>query len=101
MLHSYANDVHERALGAALEAALPDLFVTLSSDVCREFREFERTSTVVANAFIGPVVQRYIDRLGDDLSERNIPLSNLLLAPNQQFTTQPASILPHFLPSFK
>ena len=73
LLHAYANDAHERTLGVALEAALPDVFVTLSSDVCREFREFERTSTVVVNAFIGPVVQSYIDRLGDALSERNIP----------------------------
>jgi len=69
-LHAYANDTHERAMGAALEAALPRLFVTLSSDVCREFREFERTSTVVVNAFIGPPVQRYVDHLSKDLRAR-------------------------------
>ncbi len=72
LLHAYANDGHERALGAALQSALPELFVTLSSDVCREFREFERTSTVVVNAFIGPVVQRYVDALGDNLRAREI-----------------------------
>ena len=73
LLHSYANDAHERALGAALSDAMPDLFITLSSDVCREFREFERTSTVAVNAFIGPVVDRYIDSLGGDLAAREIP----------------------------
>ncbi len=72
LLHAYANDGHERVLGAALQSALPELFVTLSSDVCREFREFERTSTVVVNAFIGPVVQRYVDALGDNLRAREI-----------------------------
>jgi N-methylhydantoinase A len=72
LLHAYANDEHERTLGIALQSALPELFVTLSSDVCREFREFERTSTVVVNAFIGPVVQRYVDALGQSLREREI-----------------------------
>ncbi|MEC7655428.1 MAG: hydantoinase/oxoprolinase family protein, partial [Pseudomonadota bacterium] len=57
----------------ALREALPGLFVTLSSDVCREFREFERTSTAVVNAFIGPPVQRYIEHLGNSLSGRGIP----------------------------
>jgi len=72
LLHAYANDGHERAVSTALQSALPELFVTLSSDVCREFREFERTSTVVVNAFIGPVVQRYVDALGRSLRKRGI-----------------------------
>ncbi len=72
LLHAYANDAHERALGEALESALPGLFVTLSSDVCREFREYERTSTAAVNAFIGPVVRRYIDDLGADLRARDV-----------------------------
>ena len=71
MFHAHANDTHEKALGTALREALPDLFVTLSSDVCREFREFERTSTHV-NAFIGPPVQRYIEHLGNSLSGRGM-----------------------------
>ena len=72
LLHAYANDAHERALGEALESALPGLFVTLSSDVCREFREYERTSTAAVNAFIGPVVRRYIDDLGADRRARDV-----------------------------
>lgn len=72
LFHAYANDAHEKALGDALVSALPDLFVTLSSDVCREFREFERTSTAVVNAFIGPPVQRYIENLGNSLRGRSI-----------------------------
>ena len=73
LLHSYANDRHERALGEALSCRLGATFVTLSSDVCREFREFERTSTTTVNAYIGPSVARYIDTLQERLSERDIP----------------------------
>jgi N-methylhydantoinase A len=73
LLHSYANDRHERALGEALSCRLGTTFVTLSSDVCREFREFERTSTTTVNAYIGPSVARYIDTLQERLSERDIP----------------------------
>jgi N-methylhydantoinase A len=72
LLHAYANDAHERALGAAIAAAHPQLFVTLSSDVCREFREYERTSTAVVNAYIGPAVARYIEALERELATRSI-----------------------------
>ncbi len=72
LLHAYASDAHERVLEAALRAALPDLFVTRSSDLCSEFREFERTSTVAVNAFIGPVVARYTQRFQDALAARDI-----------------------------
>ncbi len=59
-LHSYANSAHEQQIRSALNAALPNVFVTASSDVCPEFREFERTSTATVNAYIGPAVGRYI-----------------------------------------
>lgn len=73
LLHAYANDVHEYELGTALRAILPDkVFVTLSSEVCREFREFERTSTAVVNAYIGPVVSHYLDSLSTELAQRSV-----------------------------
>jgi N-methylhydantoinase A len=61
LLHSYANPAHERALGAALKAALP--FVSLSHEVNPETREFERTATTVLNASVMPIAARYLDRL--------------------------------------
>ncbi|MGB7298516.1 MAG: hydantoinase/oxoprolinase family protein [Burkholderiaceae bacterium] len=73
LLHAYANDVHERRLGEAIAKACPGLFVTLSSDVCCEFREYERTSTAVVNAYIGPAVSHYIDALKLQLDDRGIP----------------------------
>ena len=57
-LHSYANDAHEAELAARLRERLPGLFVTRSSEVCPEFREYERISTAVVNAYIGPAVSR-------------------------------------------
>ena len=62
LLHSYANPEHERRLKDILTAnAARPLFVTISSDIVREYREFERTSTAVLNAYIGPRVSRYLD----------------------------------------
>jgi N-methylhydantoinase A len=62
-LHSYANPAHEIAAGEALRRHSRDLFVTLSHEILREFREYERTSTTVLNAFVGPRVSRYLGRI--------------------------------------
>ena len=61
-LHSYANPAHEVLAGEVLRRELPALFVTLSHEILREFREYERTSTTVLNAFVGPRVSRYLRR---------------------------------------
>ncbi len=61
LLHSYANPAHEEKLGKALRKALPSTYVTLSHEVLREYREFERTSTTVLNAYVGHEVTRYLD----------------------------------------
>ena len=60
LLFSFANPEHERQLRAILEELAPDVYVTLSSEVDPQFREFERTSTAVVNAFIGPRVSGYV-----------------------------------------
>ncbi|MEA2979699.1 MAG: N-methylhydantoinase, partial [Alphaproteobacteria bacterium] len=62
-LHAYANPAHERRVGEILRAANLKLFVTLSHDLVREYREYERTSTTALNAFVGPRVQAYLGRL--------------------------------------
>ncbi|HXP73487.1 MAG TPA: hydantoinase/oxoprolinase family protein [Stellaceae bacterium] len=63
LIHAYANPAHEQAVGAAIRAKAPHLHVTLSSEVLPEIREFERTSTAVANAYVMPVMDRYLSRL--------------------------------------
>jgi N-methylhydantoinase A len=62
-LHSYANPAHERVAGAVLRRLNPDIFVTLSHEILREFREYERTSTTVLNAYVGPRVRKYLGTL--------------------------------------
>jgi N-methylhydantoinase A len=62
-LHSYANVEHEQRMTAVLQDAGPDLFVTASHHVSREQREYERTSTTAANAYVGPRVSQYLERL--------------------------------------
>ena len=62
-LHSYANPVHERLVGEVLRRINPDMFVTLSHEILREFREYERTSTTVLNAYVGPRVRDYLGTL--------------------------------------
>ena len=70
-LHSYRNPAHEQMVRARLKKRLPHLFVSISSDLSQEYREFERTSTVVANAYIGPRVDRYLGEIEDKLVQVN------------------------------
>ncbi len=63
LLNAFLNPAHERAIAAMLAAAFPDLPVTCSVDVTREFREFERASTTTLSAYVQPVVDAYLGRI--------------------------------------
>ena len=62
-LHSWRNPAHERKAAAAIRARLPGVYVTTSSEVLPQIKEFERFSTAVANAAVGPVIEHYLGRL--------------------------------------
>jgi N-methylhydantoinase A len=62
-INCYANSAHEKRAKEILSKRLPGVFVTASHELSQEYREFERTSTVAANAFIGPKVRRYIGEI--------------------------------------
>ena len=66
-LHCYRNPEHELKAKAILERELPGVFVTTSHELSQEYREFERSSTVAANAYIGPKVDRYLSEIGEHL----------------------------------
>lgn len=66
-LHSYANPTHERRAAAVLRAAFPSIEVAISNDLTGEYREYERTSTVVLDAYIRPVLNNYIEQLKEQL----------------------------------
>uniref|UniRef100_UPI003100A9D7 hydantoinase/oxoprolinase family protein n=1 Tax=Neorhizobium sp. EC2-8 TaxID=3129230 RepID=UPI003100A9D7 len=61
-LHSYRNPAHERRAGEIIRKHLPGVFISLSSDVLPEFREYERISTTVMNAYLMPRMDGYLDR---------------------------------------
>ncbi|HUS55980.1 MAG TPA: hydantoinase/oxoprolinase family protein [Thermohalobaculum sp.] len=69
-LFSFLNPEHERRVGAAVEAALPDVQVSLSSAVRPEFREYERFTTTAINAYLQPVMDRYVSKLHTGLATR-------------------------------
>ena len=72
-LHSYRNPAHEIAAATLLRDALPDLFITASHELSQEYREYERTSTVSANAYVGPTVRRYLDQTDRFLASARFP----------------------------
>ena len=71
-LHSYANPAHERRCAEILRAALPDLWLTLSCEVCPEIREYERFTTAVANAYVQPRIASYLRRLEQGLADAGL-----------------------------
>lgn len=68
-LYSFLRPAHEQRAREIVAEVLPDAFITTSHEVAPEFREYERMSTAVVNAYLGPVMRRYIRRLGDRLRE--------------------------------
>ncbi|HEV7997753.1 MAG TPA: hydantoinase/oxoprolinase family protein [Stellaceae bacterium] len=68
-LHAWRDPSHEQATRAALEHELPGVYVSLSAEVLPQIKEFERVSTTVVNAYVGPAVARYLARLEQRLAE--------------------------------
>jgi N-methylhydantoinase A len=68
-LHAYVNPEHERIAGEMIRKALPDAYLSLSHEILREYREFERMSTTVVNAYIGPKVGGYVKSLKSSLGD--------------------------------
>jgi N-methylhydantoinase A len=73
LLHAYAHPAHEQRIGEALRDALPDVRVSLSSDVLPEFREYERFATTTADAYLGPRLAGYLERLAGRVEAAGFP----------------------------
>ena len=69
LLHSYANGSHERMIGKVLADRLPDVMISLSSEVSPQMREYERFNTTIANAYIKPLMKSYLSRLKGRLAK--------------------------------
>jgi N-methylhydantoinase A len=81
-LHSYANPAHEERIGEIVREVAPDLFLTLSHRILREYREYERISTAAMNSYIGPRVSGYLDELQTVLRTRSFGGRTLIMQSN-------------------
>ena len=68
-LHAYRDDTHERETRRAIEAAMPDVYVCLSSEVLPQIKEYQRVSTTVVNAYVGPLIRGYLQGLERRLAD--------------------------------
>ena len=91
-MHAYANPAHERRVADILKEARPDLWVTLSSDVCPEIREYERFTTASANAYVQPLMAAYLSALGDQLKAEAIDAPILMMTSGGGLTTLETAI---------
>ena len=79
LLHSYRNPDHERRVGETIAAKLPNVIISLSSDVVPEFREYLRASTTVINSSVAPIVSTYLSSISDQLVAENVTSELLVM----------------------
>lgn len=91
LLHSYVNDAHERAVSAYLGEALPGVEISLSADLAREVKEFERTSTVAANAYVKPIVADYLRQLESRIASLGADIPLRVMVSSGGFTSASAA----------
>ena len=79
LMHAYLNDSHEKMVRQVLTEKMPGVSVSLSSEVSPQMREYERFNTVVANAYIKPMMKSYLDRLGGQLQQEGVTCKIFLM----------------------
>ncbi|WP_407495770.1 hydantoinase/oxoprolinase family protein [Pseudooceanicola sp. MF1-13] len=82
LVNSYLNPDHEAQVTEILRSRMPEVFVTMGAELSREWYEYERTSTAVANAFVGPKLARYVRSCRDDLAALGFKRSFYLMGSN-------------------
>ena len=82
LLHAYANPLHEQAIGRLIAERHPEVYVTLSSDIAPEHREYERTSTTVISAFVRPTVDRYLSNFERQARDTGFTQTPLIMLSN-------------------
>ena len=91
-VHGYANPAHEELVAERLREAFPDAWLTLSSDVCAEIREYERLSTACANAYVQPLMARYLQNLRQRIEDAGIHAPLLMMTSGGGLTTVETAI---------
>jgi N-methylhydantoinase A len=87
LLHSFRNPTHERIVREVVESEFPGLAMSLSSDVMPEIREFERTSTTVANVYVKPIARRYLNKLRSEVQRLGFQSDLYIMLSNGGITT--------------
>ena len=90
-LHSYRNPAHERRVAEQIRKAFPDVALSISSEVAPEIREYERTVTVVANAYVKPAVHSYLERFESTMAAAHVKAPILVMLSNGGMTTPKVS----------
>jgi N-methylhydantoinase A len=91
LLFAFRHSEHERLLAAAIRTALPDVPVAASHEILPVFREFERTSTTTAEAYLRPAVTRYLERLGGDAKQRGVGALRVMTSAGGTLTPEQAA----------
>jgi len=91
LLHSYAHPEHERRVAAMLREALPEAHVSVSHEVASVFREYERTSTTVIDAYLSPLLARYLGRLSAAAAQAGLPEPEIMRSSGGLMTAEAAA----------
>lgn len=92
LLNSYANAAHEEQVRDILRDLMPDLYVTIGTELSREWMEYERTSTAVANAFVGARMSTYVEGFGQALTDRSFGGRFYMMGSNGGVMTSQAAV---------
>ena len=92
LLHSYINPKHEKRIQDLLLERIPDLCISLSSDICPEIREYDRACTVVANAYVKPLMETYLTDLSTVIKQKGFDGALLLMTSGGGMTTLETAI---------
>ncbi|WP_407407062.1 hydantoinase/oxoprolinase family protein [Peribacillus sp.] len=91
-MHSYTNDSHEKQVGDILKEKLPNVYLTLSSELIPRARLYDRVSTTVLNSYIGPIIEKYLTKLIQRLSDIEFQGTLLIMQSNGGVATPEATI---------
>ena len=82
LINSYVNPAHEESLARMIAERHPRISVSVSSEILREVKEYERTATTVVNAYVAPIVGRYVDSLSQSLRDLNVRAPLMIMQSN-------------------
>ncbi|MFD2210778.1 hydantoinase/oxoprolinase family protein [Virgibacillus halophilus] len=87
LLHAYKNPIHEQQVAEIIHEVWPEIPISISSEITKEWREYERTNTAVLNSYVKPLANKYIDQLSEKLSSHRLEGVKYIMQSNGGVTT--------------